>query len=151
MNQGLKFVLGAAGAGLLYTFLNRKKAALENIVVKNIDVAIDLNKTQNAGYLKLFYNLKLMLQNTAKASVQIKSIEATFSLNGIEFADINQIINLSINPQSSKEIVLNPSVNTGNVIASILDIISEGKATISVKGSLMTDLGLIQFEQKKLV
>lgn len=151
MNQGLKFILGAAGAGLLYTFLNRKKAALENIVVKNIDVAIDLNKTQNAGYLKLFYNLKLMLQNTAKASVQIKSIEATFSLNGIEFADINQIINLSINPQSSKEIVLNASVNTGNVIASILDIISEGKATISVKGSLMTDLGLIQFEQKKIV
>lgn len=151
MNQGLKFILGAAGAGLLYTFLNRKKAALENIVVKNIDVAIDLNKTQNAGYLKLFYNLKLMLQNTAKASVKIKSIEATFALNGIEFADINQIINLSINPQSSKEIVLNASVNTGNVIASILDIISEGKATISVKGSLMTDMGLIQFEQQKIV
>lgn len=151
MNQGLKLVLAVAGVGLLYTFLNKKKAALENIVIRNIDVAIDLNKTQDAAYLKLFYNLKLMLLNTAKVSVNIKSLEAKFYLNGIEFSNINQNLNLYIPAASSKDVVINASINSINVITSIIDFISENKAELVVRGSLLTDLGMIEFEQKKLV
>jgi len=151
MNNGIKFVLAAAGAGLLWNFLNRKKAALENIGVSNIDVAIDLPKTQDAGYLKLFYKLKIRLINTANASVNIKSIDANFFLNGIEFANISQNINALIPAGASKEININASINSGNVIASIIDIISEKKAEIEVKGTLMTDLGMIEFQQKKIV
>jgi hypothetical protein len=151
MNNGFKFVLAAAGAGLLWNFLNRKKTALQNIQLKNVDVAIDLKKTQNAGYIKLYYNLKLLLANVENASVKVRSIEAAFFINGIEFADINQTINLIIAPNQEKTINVAASVNTGNIIASIIDIISEGKAEISVKGTLLTDLGLIEFAEKKLI
>jgi LEA14-like dessication related protein len=151
MNNGIKFLIGAAAWGLLYNFLNRKKAALENIGISNIDVAIDLPRTQNANYIKLFYKLKIRLVNTANASINIKSIDANFFLNGIEFANISQNINALIPAGASKEINITASINSGNIIASIIDIISENKAEIEVQGSLMTDLGLIEFQQKKIV
>ena len=151
MNIYLKYLLGAGAAGLLYKFLLNKKAALENLKVSSIDVYINKEKTQAAYYLKLFYNLKLGLFNQEKVSINIKSIEATFYLNGIKFATLNNNINTYIPANTSKEINLGASINSGNVIASILDIISEASANITVTGSLLTDLGLITFKETKLV
>ena len=84
MNIGLKLIIGAAGAGLLYSFLKKKKAALENIGITKIDVAIDIDKTESAGYVKLFYNIKIELFNSADVAVAIKSIDANIFLNGMQ-------------------------------------------------------------------
>ena len=151
MGNGIKFLIGAAAAGLIFNFLNKKKAALENIGITKIDVAIDLKKTQSNFYLKLFYNLKIAIFNSADVSINIKGIEAKFYLNGIEFAELNNTLKTIVAPKSSNVINLNASVQTAAIINSILDIINEGKAEIEVQGSLLTDLGLIEFKEKKIV
>lgn len=151
MNNGIKLIFGAAAAGLIYTFLNKKKAALEDIKISNIDAYIDLEKTKQNFFLKLFYNLKIQLYNNADVSVKIKGIEAKFFINGIEFGSMNSTLKTDIAPKSSNKISLAASVSTGNIISSILDIISEGKATIKVEGTLLTDLGLVEFKEEKIV
>ena len=89
MNNTIKLLLSAGTAAYLFFFLKKKKAALENITLKNVNVYIDIDKTRKIGFLKLFYNLKILLYNEANVSVNIKSLEAKFYLNGIQFADIN--------------------------------------------------------------
>lgn len=151
MNGIIKILVGAGAAGLLYKFLLNKKAALENIELKNVDVYIDIDKTRKIGFLKLFYNLRLKLYNSANVSVNIKSLEAKFYLNGIEFAEINSNLKTIIEPKKEKYINIAASVNSGNIIASIFEIISEGKANIKVEGSLLTDLGLVTFKKENIV
>jgi len=151
MNIGLKLIIGAAGVGLLYKFLLKKKAALENIGIVRIDVYIDLNKTQSVGYAKLFYNIKIELFNSADVAVNIKSIDANIFLNGMEIGDLQGNLKTIIPAKSKNTINISASVNTGNIIASILDIISEGSAKIKVEGSLGTDLGIIEFSKEKIV
>lgn len=151
MNNGIKFLLGATAAGLIYSYLNKKKAALENIAIQSIDVYIDNEKTAANYYLKLFYTLKLNLYNSAMVSVNIKSIDANFYLNGIKFGKISTNINQIINAKSTKNLQLDASIATGEIIASILDLISEGSAKIEVRGSMLTDLGLIEFKETKIV
>jgi len=151
MNNTIKLLLGAGTAAYLFFFLKKKKAALENITLKNVNVYIDIDKTRKIGFLKLFYNLKILLYNEANVSVNIKSLEAKFYLNGIQFADINSNLSTIIEAKKDKTINIAASVNSGNIIASIFDIISEGKAKISVEGSLLTDLGLIEFSKETIV
>lgn len=151
MGNGIKFLIGAAAAGLIFNFLNKKKAALENIGITKIDVAIDLDKTKQNFYLKLFYNLKIALFNSADVSINIKGIEAKFYLNGIEFAELNNTLKTIVAPKSSNQINLAASVQTASIVNSILDVISEKKAIIEVRGSLLTDLGLIEFKEQKIV
>jgi len=151
MNNTIKLLLGAGTAAYLFFFLKKKKAALENIILKNVNVYIDIDKTRKIGFLKLFYNLKILLYNEANVSVNIKSLEAKFYLNGIQFADINSNLSTIIEAKKDKTINIAASVNSGNIIASIFDIISEGKAKISVEGSLLTDLGLIEFSKETIV
>jgi hypothetical protein len=151
MGNGIKFLIGATAAGILFNFLNKKKAALENIGITKIDVAIDLEKTKQNFYLKLFYNLKLKLYNSAGVNVTIKGIEAKFYLNGIEFAEISNNLKTIVLPKSENTINISASVQTASIVNSILDIISEKKAMIEVRGSLLTDLGLIEFREEKIV
>ena len=151
MGNGLKFLLGASALGVIYTFLNKKKAALENIQIRKIDVYIDQKKTTDNFYLKLFYTLKMNLYNYANVNVVIKSIDAKFYLNGIEFGNLTSTLNATIKPKNEKRIELNASIATGNIIASIMDIISEGSAKIEVRGTLLTDLGLIEFKENTIV
>jgi hypothetical protein len=151
MNTTIKLLFGTVAAGLLFSFFKKKKAALENIAITKIDVAIDLDKTKNYSYLKLFYNIRLHLFNSAEIAVNIKSIEAIVFLNGIEFANINSNLSTVVEAKKSKTINIEASVNSLNVINSIIDIITEGKANIKVKGSLMTDLGLIEFSKETIV
>ena len=151
MNNSIKILLGTAVAGLLYSFLKKKKAALTDLKFTKIDIAIDLPQTQNFGYAKLFYKIKLGLLNEAGVSINIKSIEAKVFLNGIEFAEINSTLKTIIEAKSTKTINIDASVNSINIINSIIDIITAGKANIKVKGSLLTDLGLIEFSKETIV
>lgn len=151
MNTTAKIILSAISAGLFIGYLKQKKAALEDIKINSVDVAIDIEKTKQAAFLKLYYLLKLNLQNIAPVSINVKSLEAVFFVNGIQFAESNTLMNLVIPPKSNKTLTLNANIASGQIIASLLDIIAEGSATIEVKGTLLTDLGLIEFQQKKIV
>ena len=148
MNNYLKILLGAGAASLIYGFLNRKKAALENLQLMSVDVYIDKDKS---SFVKLFYNIKLNLFNKENVKVNIKSLEAKIYINGIQIATVNSNLNTIIEANSTKDITIGTSISNGNVIASILDIIAEKKATITVVGSLLTDLGLINFKETKLI
>lgn len=151
MNNSLKFLFGAGVASLIFGFLNRKKAALENLQIMSIDVYIDKEKSAANYYLKLFYNIKLNLFNSANVKVNIKSLEAKFYVNGIKFGTINSNINTIIEANSLKDLNIGASVSSAEIIASILELIGEDKSEITVVGSLLTDLGLIQFKETKLV
>jgi len=151
MNNTIKFLLGFTAAGLAYTFLNKKKAALENLEIKKIDVYIDLPKTQQNFYLKLFYNLKINVFNSSSVKVNIKSIDANFFINGIEFAQLSSTLNAIVPSKENKDLLLAASVSSASVVNSIVDIITNNKAEIEVRGTLLTDLGLIEFTKKQLV
>jgi len=151
MNIGIKLLIGAAGAGLLYTFLKKKKAALENIGITKIDVYIDLPKTQAVFYSKIFYRIKIELFNSADVKIDIRSIEAKILLNGMQIGVLESNLKTIIPAKSRNSINVSASVNTGNAITSIIDIITEGKATIAINGSLGTDLGIIEFQKETIV
>ena len=151
MNGIIKILLGAGAAGLLYKFLLKKKAALENIGVTRIDIAIDLDKTQSVGYAKLFYKIKLELYNSAEVAVNIRSIEAKILLNGMQIGILESNLTTVIPAKNKNTINISASLATGNAIASIIDIIAEEKGTIKIIGSLGTDLGIIEFTKEKIV
>ena len=69
----------------------------------------------------------------------------------MQIGDLHGNLKTIIPAKSKNTINVSASVNTGNIIASILDIIAEGSAKIKVEGSLGTDLGIIEFSKEKIV
>ena len=142
MNKG--FLIGlAAAAAAAYYLLTGKKAAIENLIVKPIDIAINSSKT---SILKLVFNLKLKITNTSNFAVKVNAIDVDVIVNNNIIGEVQKNLPFVIAPGKTEIVTIELSVQNLSVIETVLDIIAVGgKLTAGVQGNVSTDLGKANF------
>ena len=143
--------LGGAAAALLY-FLRQKRAAGENLRVEPVDIAIDSQRSASSFWTRIYYNVKLKLINSERASVNVSGINLNVSVNNTPFGSIVSSEGFVVTAQSEKIVNLQASLSSLGVIEAVRDLIADGlKFNVLVSGYIDTDLGRIQIQFSKNV
>lgn len=142
MNKG--FLIGiAAAVAAGYYLLKGKKSAIENLIVKPIDIGINSSKT---SILKLVFNLKLKITNTSNFSVKVNAIDVDILVNNNIIGDVQKNLPIVIPPSQTEIVIIELGLQNLSVIETILNIIEMGgKLTAGVQGNVTTDLGKVNF------
>jgi hypothetical protein len=139
----------AAAYAVVY-YLRNKAAAGTNLQYLPLDVAIDSQRTAQAGYSRIYYRLKLRLINDEPASVNVRSINLNITVGGNLIGKINNTTGFEVEANSTKDIQLDASFQTVNIISLIQDLIINGfEDPINVAGFIQTDLGRINIQFSK--
>ena len=139
----------AAAYAVVY-YLQNKAAAGTNLQYLPLDVAIDSQRTAQAGYSRIYYRLKLRLINDEPASVNVRSINLNITVGGNLIGKINNTTGFAVEANSTKDIQLDASFQTVNIISLIQDLIINGfEDPINVTGFIQTDLGRINIQFSK--
>jgi hypothetical protein len=108
------FLIGlAAVAAAGYYFLMGKKQAIENLLIKPIDIAINSSKT---NIFKLVFNLKLQITNSSNFTVKINKIDVDILVNNRTISEFQKNLPITIAAKSSGRVNLNaplPALPTG--------------------------------------
>jgi hypothetical protein len=143
--------IGAAGF-LLLNFFKRKAAAGQNLEVTPIKISIDLPRTKQAGYLKIFYDITLNLANREQASVNVRNLFLTVKTNEKNLGNIQENLNFVVPPNGEKQISIKASFFTLGFLGLIKDLIQNGfNILVNVNGYVDTDLGRINIDFSKNV
>jgi hypothetical protein len=152
MKKYLYFGALGYGAFLLINYFKRKAAAGQNLEITPFKISIDLPKTRQAGYLKIFYDITLNLANKEQASVNVKRIYLTVKTNSINFGNIEKDLNFSVGEMQEKQITVKASFFTLGALGLIKDLIQNGfNILINVSGYIDTDLGRVNVNFNKNV
>jgi hypothetical protein len=147
MKKYLYFGALGYGAFLLINYFKRKAAAGQNLEITPIKISIDLPKTRQARYLKIFYDITLNLSNKEQASVNVKNLFLTVKTNSINFGNIEQSLNFTVEEMQEKQITVKASFFTLGALGLIRDIIKNGfNIKVNVIGYIDTDLGRVNID-----
>jgi LEA14-like dessication related protein len=148
MNKG--FLLGIVGAtAAIYYLLIGKKQAIENLLIKPIDIAINSSKT---NIFKLVFNLKLQITNSSNFTVKINKIDVDILVNNRTISEFQKNLPINIPPNKTEIVLIEITAQNAAIITSIIDIITSGNAiTAGVKGVFSTDLGNVNIDYTKTV
>ena len=139
-----------AAAGYLIYFLRNKATAGANLKYEPLDIAIDIEKTKQSFFTKIFYNVKLKLINSENASINVNNVNLDVSVEGTNFGNINKTEDFIVPAQSYKIVVFQASFFSLSAIMLIKKIIKEGlNINVSVTGFINTDLGRVNVEFNK--
>lgn len=138
-----KLILGLlAGAGAFYYFIKGKKAAIEDLEIKPIDIAI--NKESN--FRKLIFDLKFKIKNPSKFAVKIKNIDLDLKVNNKTISNFNSESILTLPANSDKIYTIKISVQNLTVVLTIIEVLKDKNIIASVIGDITTDLGTVNID-----
>lgn len=141
-----------AAAGYLVYFLRNKATAGANLKYEPLDIAIDLERTKQSFYTKIYYNVKLKLINSENASINVNNVNLDVSVEGTNFGNINRTEDFIVPAQSDKVIVFQASFSSLSALMLVKKIIQEGlNINVSVTGFIDTDLGRVNVDYKKKI
>jgi hypothetical protein len=142
--------LAAIAAG--FFFLRRKAAAGQNLIIDPVDVAIDSAATKAAGYLRVYYRIKLKLINNEAASVVVRNVSLNISSGTTQLGTLTRSEQFTVPRMSEQVITFNASLPTIGIISIIREIIQNGiNIPVTVSGFIMTDLGRIDVNFTKTI
>lgn len=141
----------AAGAYLLFRYLSGKKAALQNLKVVPVSVSIDTAKSSSVFFTRLFYKVKLNLNNVESQPVFVRNIDLDVFFEGRNIAKIVRDSDFIVPARGVQTIELEASLDSVNAISKIIDIIKSGpgRAKVTITGIIGTDLGDIPVNFEK--
>jgi LEA14-like dessication related protein len=144
------FLIGlAAVAAAGYYLLMGKKQAIENLLIKPIDIGINTSKT---NLFKLTFNLKLKITNPSNFTVKVNKIDVDVVVNNSIISEFQKNLPILIGPNKTEIVTIEITAQNAAIITTIIDIITSGeKITAGIKGIISTDLGDTNIEFFKSV
>jgi LEA14-like dessication related protein len=138
------FLIGiAAAAAAAYYFLTGKKTAIENLIIKPIDIAIN---TQKTNIMQLVFNLKLKITNDSNFSVKVNGIDVDIIVNNNIIGDVQKNLPFVIAPKKTEIVTIELSVKNLSIVQTVINILTnKEKVTAGVQGFVITDLGQVNF------
>ena len=139
--------IAAIGAGiyLLSRYLMQKKAALQNLKLVPVSIAIDSAKSSATLFSQLFYTVKVRLNNNEAQPVFVRGIDLDVFFRGQQIGKIYRDQDFIVPSRSSQQVNFNTSINTVDVVENVISLIRGGFKNIefTIRGTVSTDLGEI--------
>jgi len=136
-------LLGAGGV-LLYMFLRRKATAAQNLRFEPVDIIIDLPRTRQSFFTRLYYTLKLNVINPEQANVNIRNVVLQVNSDGRPLGDLVSNKTFTIAARSNQVIALQAAVSVFGALGTIVKFVKERKPIpVNVTGQITSDLGIL--------
>jgi LEA14-like dessication related protein len=141
-------IAAVIGAGAyLYYFLRNKARAGENLKFELLKITIDTQRTKQALFFKVFYDITLNVINSENAAVVVKNINFDLTANGKALGNISQTLNFNVPAQDTKQVMIKASFFTLGALLTIKDIILNGlNLDVNIRGFVDTDLGRVNVD-----
>lgn len=149
-----KTALIAFGAGALalvaYYFTSLKKT-VTNLNVSIFGIKYNSERTVNSGFIKVWFDLKLKVNNPTQRSVTVNEVLLDFYINGKKAGEVRSFQKLQINPVTDSILVVPTHFNTLIIfplISIFLAAIKNNKPIfINVKGTVNVEGNIIKLNE----
>lgn len=138
-------------------FIMSKLTDLDKKIGVKID-SVSFNKalTQQAGFLKLFINLNLSINNQSDLQGDIKGGNIYVYVKDKLLATVSNFNKVGIPARNSVRVSLPVGINTLSIVPTVTDIIKiisagKGSITINIKGDILTSFGTVNINEVKTV
>jgi len=147
MNKGVIFgILAAAGAA--FYFIRGKKDLVNQLEVNIIDLKFDRKKSLEQGFLILFFNVRLKLNNPTINTLLIKQIYIEVNVDGKKAGVITKSDEFNIKPKTNTIINFTAQVYAFRLAEPLIRVIQTGENfKLSAVGFIDTSFGRIPFEK----
>jgi hypothetical protein len=144
-------LLGAGGV-LLYIFLRRKAAAAQNLRFEPVDIIIDLPRTRQSLFTRLYYTLKINVINPEAANVNVRNVVLRVTSDGRTLGDLVSNKTFSIPARSNQVIGLDAAVSIFGALGTIINFIKKRQPIpVNVTGQITSDLGILNVDYNTTV
>jgi hypothetical protein len=144
-------LLGAGGV-LLYMFLRRKAAAAQNLRFEPVDIIIDLPRTRQSLFTRLYYTLKINVINPEAANVNVRNVVLRVTSDGRTLGDLVSNKTFSIPARSNQVIGLDAAVSIFGALGTIINFIKKRQPIpVNVTGQITSDLGILNVDYNTTV
>lgn len=117
----MKKVLLLLGLGVVY-YLAQFKDFLKGYSIKFLTAKLDIAATQNSGYSKIFFKVRIRIVNESEFKGILKSGIIEMFYKGKKVATGEQTEEITIAPKSEIEINIPAAINTSHIVTSLIDI-----------------------------
>lgn len=150
-----KTALIAFGAGALalvaYYFTSLKKT-VTNLSVSVFGIKYNSERTVNSAFLKVWFDLKLKVNNPTQRSVTVNEVLLDFYLNNKKAGEVRSFQKIKINPVTDSILVVPTYFNTLIVfplISSFLEAIKNNEPIgVTVKGTVNVEGNIVKLDEK---
>jgi hypothetical protein len=153
--KNLPLLIGGAIAALIGFNLFAKKRAVENLQITPGALKINLPRTKDANFFRIFYGITLNIFNPVNASINIRGIFLKVFFDGQEIGSIINQDEFSILPRATVQSKLEASVNSVSLIGLLTNLIKTGfnidniNRRFTYSGFIETEAGRIDISQQK--
>ena len=152
MKKILPLLAYGTGAFLLFNYFKRKAAAGENLKFELLKVSIDTQKTRQANFFKIFYDVTINMINSETADVVVKDVNLNVIINGKNLGNLEQTLDFTVPRQSEKKVTFKASFVTLGALSLVKDLILKGlNFNVNINGYIDTDLGRVTINFEKIV
>ena len=144
-------LLGAGGV-LLYMFLRRKAAAAQNLRFEPVDIIIDLPRTRQSLFTRLYYTLKINVINPEAANVNVRNVVLRVTSDGRTLGDLVSSKTFTIPARSNQVIGLEAAISIFGALGTIINFIKKRQPIpVNVTGQITSDLGILNVDYNTTV
>jgi|APFre7841882793_1041355.scaffolds.fasta_scaffold06100_4 hypothetical protein len=145
-------ILLGAGGVLLYMFLRRKAAAAQNLRFEPVDIIIDLPRTRQSLFTRLYYTLKINVINPEAANVNVRNVVLRVTSDGRTLGDLVSNKTFSIPARSNQVIGLDAAISIFGALGTIINFIKKRQPIpVNVTGQITSDLGILNVDYNTTV
>lgn len=149
-----KTALIAVGAGALalvaYYYTSLKKT-VTNLNVSIFGAKYNSDRTQNSTFLKIWFDLKLKVENPTTRSLTINETLLDFYVNGKQVGEVRNFQKLTINPKVYSYLVIPTYLQTlslFNLVSNFIASVQQKKPLkVTVKGTMDVEGNKIQVDE----
>jgi hypothetical protein len=145
-------ILLGAGGVLLYMFLRRKAAAAQNLRFEPVDIIIDLPRTRQSLFTRLYYTLKINVINPEAANVNVRNVVLRVTSDGRTLGDLVSSKTFTIPARSNQVIGLDAAISIFGALGTIINFIKKRQPIpVNVTGQITSDLGILNVDYNTTV
>lgn len=145
-------ILLGAGGVLLYMFLRRKAAAAQNLRFEPVDIIIDLPRTRQSLFTRLYYTLKINVINPEGANVNVRNVVLRVTSDGRTLGDLVSSKTFTIPARSNQVIGLDAAISIFGALGTIINFIKKRQPIpVNVTGQITSDLGILNVDYNTTV
>jgi hypothetical protein len=140
------------GVILLLTQGRRILQSAANLRFEFNDIAIDLDRTRQAAFLKIYYRLRINAINPELGNITITNINLQLNALGATIGRIENFTRIEIPRQSNQVINIDANINTLQVVTGIVDLIRNRRPIpVIITGTITTNLGQVPVNYNTII
>ena len=149
-NTGL-IIIGAGALAMIGYYFTGLKKTINKLSVSVFGVKYNGERTQNSIFLKIWFDLKLKVNNPTNRKINISETNLNFYVNGVKAGEVRNNQQLTINPNVYSYVIIPTYLQTltmFNLVSQFLDTLKKKEPIkVNVKGSMNIEGNIINIDE----